>query len=73
MKLPRFARLLPLVVLAIATLLVLNGTGLLRDGAALAQTSISAAANALTDAPPPSSAGGGWEGLGDGKTWGGGC
>ena len=54
MKLPRFARLLPLVVLAIATLLVLNGTGLLRDGAALAQTSISAAANALTDAPTPS-------------------
>ena len=47
MKLPRFARLLPLVVLAIAALLVLNGTGLLRDGAALAQT----AASALTDAP----------------------
>ena len=50
MKLPRFARLLPLVVLAIATLLVLNGTGLLRDGVALAQT----AANALTDAPESS-------------------
>jgi len=50
MKLPRFARLLPLVVLAIGALLVLNGTGLLRDGVALAQT----AANALTDAPEPS-------------------
>jgi len=35
MKLPRFVRLLPLVVLAIAALLVLNGTGLLRDGVAL--------------------------------------
>jgi hypothetical protein len=50
MKLPRFARLLPLVVLAIGALLVLNGTGLLRDGVALAQT----AASALTDAPQPS-------------------
>jgi flagellar motility protein MotE (MotC chaperone) len=50
MKLPRFARLLPLVVLAIGALLVLNGTGLLRDGVALAET----AASALTDAPAPS-------------------
>ena len=49
MKLPRFARLLPLVVLAIAALLVLNGTGLFRDGMALAQT----AAAALTDQPEP--------------------
>ena len=46
-KLPRFARLLPLVALAIAALLVLNGTGLLRDGAALAET----AANALSEQP----------------------
>lgn len=45
-KLPRFARLLPLVVLALAALLVLNGTGLLRDGVALAET----AANALSEA-----------------------
>jgi flagellar motility protein MotE (MotC chaperone) len=50
MKLPRFVRLLPLVVLAIAALLVLNGTGLLHDGIALAET----AAGALTDAPEPS-------------------
>ena len=49
MKLPRFFRLLPLVVLAIAALLVLNGTGLLRDGVALAET----AATALSDAPTP--------------------
>jgi flagellar motility protein MotE (MotC chaperone) len=50
MKLPRFARLLPAVVLATAALLVLNGTGLVRDGVALAQT----AASSLTDAPEPS-------------------
>ena len=45
-KLPRFLRLLPAVVLTGGALLVLNGTGLLRDGAALAQT-------ALNDAPQP--------------------
>ena len=44
-KRPRFLRLLPAVVLAGAALLVLNGTGLVRDGAALAQT-------ALNDQPP---------------------
>ncbi|MBV9550721.1 MAG: hypothetical protein JO256_13715 [Alphaproteobacteria bacterium] len=48
-RLPRIVRLLPAVVLAGATLLVLNGTGLVRDGVALAQT----AANALTDQPEP--------------------
>jgi flagellar motility protein MotE (MotC chaperone) len=47
-KLPRFLRLLPAVVLTGAALLVLNGTGLLRDGAALAQT-------ALNDAPQSAS------------------
>ncbi len=50
MKLPRLARLLPLVVLAIAALLVLNTTGLMRDGVALAET----AASALTAQPEPS-------------------
>jgi flagellar motility protein MotE (MotC chaperone) len=44
-KLPRLVRLLPGVVLASAALLVLNGTGLVRDGAALAQSF------AQTDAP----------------------
>jgi len=48
-RLPRIVRLLPAVVLAGATLLVLNGTGLVRDGVALAQT----AANALIDQPEP--------------------
>lgn len=37
-KLPRLVRLLPGVVLASAALLVLNSTGLVRDGAALAQS-----------------------------------
>jgi flagellar motility protein MotE (MotC chaperone) len=37
-KLPRLVRLLPGVVLASAALLVLNGTGLVRDGTALAQS-----------------------------------
>jgi hypothetical protein len=46
-KLPRLVRLLPGVVLASAALLVLNGTGLVRDGAALAQSF------AQTDAPQP--------------------
>jgi flagellar motility protein MotE (MotC chaperone) len=49
-KLPRFARLLPLVALAIAALLVLNGTGLLRDGVALAETAAAAVSN--QPAPP---------------------
>jgi flagellar motility protein MotE (MotC chaperone) len=40
LKLPRFARLLPAVVLTGAALLVLNGTGLLHDGVALAQTAL---------------------------------
>lgn len=45
--LPRFLRLLPSLVLGLAALLVLNGTGLVRDGAALAQT----AAGAFAEAP----------------------
>jgi len=45
-KLPRLVRLLPAVVLAGAALLVLNGTGLVRDGAALAET-------VLNPAPAP--------------------
>ena len=47
MKLPRFARLLPGVMLASAVLLVLNGSGLIESGIALAQS-------AGTDAAPPS-------------------
>jgi flagellar motility protein MotE (MotC chaperone) len=38
MKLPRFARLLPGVMLASAVLLVLNGSGLIESGIALAQS-----------------------------------
>ena len=55
-KLPRLLRLLPSLVLGLAALLVLNGTGLVRDGAALAQTSISAAAASLTETPQPANA-----------------
>ena len=55
-KLHRLVRLLPSLVLGLAALLVLNGTGLVRDGAALAQTSISAAAASLTETPQPANA-----------------
>ena len=55
-KLPRLVRLLPSLVLGLAALLVLNGTGLVRDGAALAQTSISAAAASLSQTPQPANA-----------------
>jgi flagellar motility protein MotE (MotC chaperone) len=55
-RLPRFLRLLPSLVLGLAALLVLNGTGLVRNGAALAQTSISAAAASLTETPQPANA-----------------
>ena len=46
-RLPRFLRLLPSLVLGLAALLVLNGTGLVRDGVALAQT----AAGAFAETP----------------------
>jgi len=45
-KLPRFARLLPSVMLATALMLVLNGTDLLQSAAAIAQEAASAAAPA---------------------------
>jgi flagellar motility protein MotE (MotC chaperone) len=48
--LPRFVRLLPGVMLATAVMLVLNGTGLVESGMALAQ----GAANAISEAPTPS-------------------
>jgi flagellar motility protein MotE (MotC chaperone) len=51
-KLPRFLRLLPSLVLGLIALLVLNGTGLVRDGVALAQT----AAASLSEAPEPANA-----------------
>jgi flagellar motility protein MotE (MotC chaperone) len=47
MKLPRFARLLPGVMLATAVMLVLNGTGIVQGAAALAEE----AANAVTAEP----------------------
>jgi len=45
-KLPRFARLLPSVMLATALMLVLNGTDLLQGAAAIAQEAAGAAAPA---------------------------
>jgi flagellar motility protein MotE (MotC chaperone) len=44
MKLPRFARLLPGVMLATAVMLVLNGTGLVQSAAALAEEAAGAVA-----------------------------
>lgn len=48
-KLPRFARLLPGVMLATGLMLVLNGTNLLQGAAAIAQE----AANAVAEPPAP--------------------
>lgn len=51
MKLPRFARLLPGVMLATAVMLVLNGTGLIQSGIALAQGTVNGAAGQAAPAP----------------------
>jgi flagellar motility protein MotE (MotC chaperone) len=53
MNRPRFARLLPGVVLVSAAVLALNTSGLVHDAYALANTAASGATNALTAAPAP--------------------